>query len=645
MKKHLAFKMLAVAAIILMVSACVQTAQTAGRDASKNVFTYADTIAWDGEYDVVVIGFGGAGSVAAQYAAAEGANVLIAEKAPEGHEGGNSRVCGQFFMSTDDYDSLLKHYKIKGGETTTVSETMLETYVKGMANIYDQLVNDFGAVRENIFKWRSTGIQMYMSEYPEFEGADAVNISSLSRTDVGNSALYKLLSSKAKSYSNVDVWFESPAVKLIQEPETKTIIGVVVERNGEKLNIRAINGVVMSLGGFENNREMIENFLGLTDYVFSGSPYNTGDGITMATEVGAKLWHMEVYEGSMGPFGNVAFEGVHGWTVSNAFATGSLIYVGENGQRFLREDESARHGHVSLGGVWVTPKRPEHAYLVFDQAKYEELMALDTLYARGTVSPAIIDEKAVVGNTIEELCSKTGIDYAGLSREISLYNNFAKTGEDLKLGRAARNMAAFSGKGPYYAIRVVPNILNTQGGPERNERTEILDINNKPIPHLYSAGEFGGITSNMYTAGGNMAETIIFGKIAGQNAAKNKKPLPEYVQRKKVESKLVYVPGYESDINQDVVYETGENQYIGIGDGMGGDLVIRATIEGGKITAFEILKNNETPGIGSMAIEAMPTQFIGAGSEADINAVDGVTGATVTSKALRAAAIEALSKQ
>ena len=57
--------------------------------------TFADTIAWDGEYDVVVIGFGGAGAVSACYAADAGAKVLLIDKAPQGMEGGNTRFCGQ----------------------------------------------------------------------------------------------------------------------------------------------------------------------------------------------------------------------------------------------------------------------------------------------------------------------------------------------------------------------------------------------------------------------------------------------------------------------------------------------------------------------------------------------------------------------
>ena len=75
----------------------------------------------------------------------------------------------------------------------------------------------------------------------------------------------------------IDVWFESPAVQLIQDPVSKTIIGVKVERDGKTMNVRANNGVVLCTGGFEDNAEMVETYLGLSNYAVIGALYNTGD--------------------------------------------------------------------------------------------------------------------------------------------------------------------------------------------------------------------------------------------------------------------------------------------------------------------------------------------------------------------------------
>ena len=65
-------------------------------------------------------------------------------------------------------------------------------------------------------------------------------------------------------------------------------------------------------------------------------------------------------------------------------------------------------------------------------------------------------------------------------------------------------------------------MYNTQGGPERNEKAEIIDLDGNPIPHLYSAGELGAIWSDAYNGGGNLGECTAFGRIAGANAAEPK---------------------------------------------------------------------------------------------------------------------------
>ena len=72
---------------------------------------------------------------------------------------------------------------------------------------------------------------------------------------------------------------------------------------------------------------------------------------------------------------------------------------------------------------------------------------------------------------------------------------------------------------------MIPDILNTQGGPRRNGKAEVIDVEGNPIPHLYAAGECGGVTSHMYQGGGNMADNMIFGQVAGRNAAAEKDAL------------------------------------------------------------------------------------------------------------------------
>ena len=73
--------------------------------------------------------------------------------------------------------------------------------------------------------------------------------------------------------------------------------------------------------------------------------------------------------------------------------------------------------------------------------------------------------------------------------------------------------------GPFYAVELSPSMLNTQGGPRRNEKAQIVRPDGTPIPRLYSAGELGSIYSYLYQGTGNIGECLAFGRIAGRNAA------------------------------------------------------------------------------------------------------------------------------
>ena len=139
-----------------------------------------------------------------------------------------------------------------------------------------------------------------------------------------------------------------------------------------------------------------------------------------------------------------------------------------------------------------------------------------------------------------------------------------------------------------------------------------------------------------------MAECIIFGQIAGKNAAAAKEALPAYQVRTAVASPLTYTPGKSSDLGgngPDVALSVGE--YLGVShNGMGGGLTVKVTMEGGKITKVEIVKHNETPGISDPAREQLPDAIVKAGS----TEVDNVSGATITSKAIKEAVADALSQ-
>ena len=96
----------------------------------------------------------------------------------------------------------------------------------------------------------------------------------------------------------IRILYETPARELIQHDITKEILGVRAQRGNESIAVKARKAVVLTCGGFENNQQMIRDYLPGVPYCYtSGTPYNEGDGITMAMSVGADLWHMNNYAG------------------------------------------------------------------------------------------------------------------------------------------------------------------------------------------------------------------------------------------------------------------------------------------------------------------------------------------------------------
>lgn len=617
------------------LAAALTTRGAAGL-AEQESITYADTIAWDGAYDVVVIGFGLAGGTAAYFAAKNGSNVLLIDKAPEGNEGGNSRYAGQCIVHGSNYEQLEAYYR-KMFAHYNIPEDSFKAYVDGAYEVLDMVKNDMGF--EGVYSMKEIGVAgFYTPEYPEFPGSETMDMYLVS-PNVGDGELWKGIKRRVDDAELIDVWYGCPGKHLIQDPVSKTVIGVEIERNGEIVRIRANNGVVLSTGGYENNPQMLQDYLNITRWSLGGTTYNTGDGVHMAQEVGADLWHMNTWEGRGQLFGGMSFpvaNGERGVMVdSSNFNVGSIMLVGASGTRYLPEDEKARHGHVYAHGVWENPDYPSVSYAVFDQKKYEQILA------EGLIGEAFLPQ-IVSGATLAELAEKTGMVAAELEEQVSRFNFFAENGKDYQFGRSADTMAAFDAEGPYYAIEMVIGMLNTQGGPRRNPQGEILFPDGSVIPHLYSAGELGGTICVQYQGGGNMMECLMYGKRAGENAAKKKEPLPA-LTTEAVASNLLYTIDAEYDRGEAKSWQQrtlADNEFIGVGQGMGGDVVVLVTFSetasgDGKtglnsIVNIEVLEHHETEGIGDLAFEQMPQRFIDANS-AD---VDVVATATMTSNAL-----------
>jgi succinate dehydrogenase/fumarate reductase flavoprotein subunit len=477
---------------------------------------------WDAEADVVVVGFGAAGMAAAVSAHELGADVVILEKAPEGQEGGNTRVAGQGYLNTSSPDKAAAYLTALCGPYT-VPEAILRVWADEMGRNNEWLASLGGDPQEH--QHQPVGI-----EFPDLPGADCVHKFHDGPT-YGYSYTWKLFERLVKERP-IRVLYETPGKELIQHEATKEILGVRAVRGEKSLRVKARKAVVLTCGGFENNQEMIRNYLPGVPYCYtSGSPYNEGDGITMAMSVGADLWHMNNYAGpSMAlkvPEVRTSFsmQALH----FSKQMPGGMIVVGPDGRRFTDEKFKTRHGKVPVNGRWLPLSTPCPMFMIFDHAMFSAGPLYDAHPSHGWTQIIerydwSLDNRAELAkgwikgaDTLEALAATVNLNPATLAETVNRWNRDCAEGRDTEFGR--KLMLAPIVEGPFYAIELSPSMLNTQGGPRRNERAQIVRPNGTPIPRLYSAGELGSIYSYLYQGTGNIGECLAFGRIAGRNAA------------------------------------------------------------------------------------------------------------------------------
>ncbi len=624
-----------VAAAALSAGAGLALADEAG---TASGCTFADTVAWDGEYDVVVMGMGFAGMTAALAAARTGAATLVFDVAPEWEAGGNSRYCAQGMIVSNDKEQTLEHYKgLYADRPYEYDLETIEVFVDAMYDAKQIFIDEYGA-DPNILSVTFGSA----AEYPDNPGAESLGIM-FAGGSWFNAGAHHLLRTNLFAQDNLDIWFNARGTELVQDPETKTVVGIEIEKDGETRRIRALNGVVLCSGGFENNEEMVGCYLDRDSVRPMGTLWNRGDGILMAQRAGAQLWHMgnwctahqfcyavdtdpEYGEHAMGPQGHQCF--------NTGLEQGSFIVAGKDGSRFTDETGEHRHGRKYTCGEWKIPHTSGHGFIVMDNANFEEMDANPYPWLPGVL------ECMVEADTIEELAEKTGCDPEILTATVETFNNDCEQGVDTKFGRDPETMRALV-EPPFHAIPMVTTMLNTQGGPRHNARGEILDMDGNPIPHLYGAGEMGSIAGKNYQGGANAYESAAFGRIAGACAAEAKDPLPQ-IDAEPVASNIIYTVGSGStELPAERTYELAENQAVGTGMSIGGDIDVIITVdENGTITDCQVVYEHETKGLGDLAVEEMPKRIIEAGSPN----VDMVASATMASAAIRVAAMDALSQ-
>jgi succinate dehydrogenase/fumarate reductase flavoprotein subunit len=537
---------------------------------------------WDYETDVVILGNGFAGQAAAIEAHDAGASVILLEKAPEEFAGGNSRVCGQGIIcpSPDIWDGYCEYIKaMTAGQGFPVPDDFIRTYVESSYHVKEWL-EGMGA---EVIPWMVLGFGdkgKLLPFFPNLPGAEAVasepGCYSLPM-ELGVGRIWYFLQDQLLERSDIQRMYMTPAKRLIQDPLTKEVLGVVAETSGEEIVredggrevtggteifVKAKKGVIVCTGGYEFNNEMVRDFQNITACYSPGGPYNTGEGIKMSWAAGADLWHMGVLSSPFSLSAGMKEE----WRSSISVAVGGItttwpraggmIMVGANNKRWRDEfrnslshmgwpnrENAAKEGAAPFvgvlmeNGVYVRDKFPQPMHCIFDEAA-----RLSGPFFSGSFSTQVEGYKCsednsaeleagwiVQANSVRELAEKLGRDPDALVATVEKWNESCEAGKDLEFDTGDPNFVpydrpqellnpiALEGE-PVYAVQVYPCSLNTQGGMRRNTECQVLDIWKNPIPRLYAAGELGDIWSYMYQCCSNAgAGCLGHGAIAGRN--------------------------------------------------------------------------------------------------------------------------------
>ncbi len=513
---------------------------------------------FDESYDVIVAGFGLAGGIAALNATQAGAKTLLIEKAPV--PGGLS-ICsyGAVRSARDPQEAFTYLKTTNDGRTPddvlrVLAEGMcgLETYVRQLGRINNAVIAN--SIEENALREKSGDPyrRQIRANYPlpgtntfyhttviDIPGFDSREQYPWANGAPGGPKLFKIVHDHLLQHK-VEIRLATPALQLIADPVTREVHGVRVSTNGVERTIEARRGVVLACGGFEGNADMKAQFFENKPVLNAAAHMNNGDGIRMAQHLGAELWHMWHMHGAYGfkhtdpdyPYG-IRVKRMPDWFPGEADKVKvkmAWILVDQSGERFMSEyqpytqDTGVRQlAHFDP----VTQRFPRNpSFLICDdEGRQMYPLGKATSNDEGIRYDWSDDNLKEVelgiikcAQSLPELAQLLGINTGTFEQSIARWNALCARGGDADFERPAGSMTPIKTP-PYYGAAVWPTLSNTQGGPVHDAQQRIIDVYGKPIPRLYSAGELGSSFGHLYLSGGNIAECIVTGRIAGCNVA------------------------------------------------------------------------------------------------------------------------------
>ena len=441
--------------------------------------------------DVVVLGAGGAGVAAAIEAVDAGASVALLEKML------------QIGGTTATSQGMIGAYESKFTKELGVHYTFEEMYGNLMSNASYRLDPELTAVTieksGETIDWMAD--RLGMNFYDVIVGYGPLQMMHLVE---GAGGAMKTAMETALAGSSVDLMLETRATEILMN-EDGSVKGVKATCGADTVIVYA-KAVVVATGGYANNPELTARLdpekAGTWGIGFPGA---TGDGIIMASNVGAALTHtgdmmcvLKDYEIMSEHNGTSATA-----NVSSFISRDNTVLLGANGKRFVNEKD--------IGYMTQKLNSP-----VFDQMHKDGLGYVWAISDKASLEAKGVkrglDMEFITADTFEELAAKMGLDEAAVVETLTNYNSYCETGHDPEFGR----LRLAKMEAPYCAVKVVPCEIITYGGIARNENAEVIRADGTVIEGLYTAGE---ASANSAYMGFTISNAFTWGRIAGNGAA------------------------------------------------------------------------------------------------------------------------------
>ncbi|KMK10921.1 flavocytochrome c [Pluralibacter gergoviae] len=439
-------------------------------------------------YNVVVVGSGGAGLAAAIQAHDEGASVLIVEKMPT--IGGNTIKASAGMNAAET-----RFQRVKGIQDS--KELFYAETLKGGGNKNNpELLQRFVENAPEAIEWLARrGIMLN-----DITTTGGMSIDRTHRPRDGSAVGGYLISGLVRNVNKrgIDVMLDTEVDEILFDGGEVRGVRLLTDEK-EVITVQA-KSVVVATGGFSANSQMVVKYRpDLEGFVTTNHKGATGGGIALLERIGANT--VDMGEIQIHP----TVEQNTSYLISESIRGGGAILVNQQGERFY--NEMSTRDKVSAAIIAL----PEHyAYIVFDEHVRAKNRAADEYIAKGLVTSA---------SSPRELAATLGLEEDAFLATLERYNGFVAKQHDDDFGRTTALRAPIN-EGPFHAIRIAPGVHHTMGGVTVNTRTEVLNARQQVIPGAFAAGEVvGGIHGGNRIGGNAVADIIIFGTLAGHQAA------------------------------------------------------------------------------------------------------------------------------